>query len=46
MRIELLGSWVISLHEFGEVWRKVGCWVEGVVLVVESVVSFWGDEGG
>ena len=40
------GSRVISLHEFGEVRCEVGCWVLGVLLVVEPVVSFWRDEDG
>ncbi len=41
-----VGSRVISLHEFGEVRCEVGCWVLGVVLVVEPIVSFWRDEDG
>ena len=35
-----VGSRVVSLHEFGEVRCKVGCWVLRVMLVVEPVVSF------
>ncbi len=41
-----VGSRVVSLHDFGEVLCEVGCWVLGVVLVVEPLVSFWRDEDG
>ena len=41
-----IGSRVISMHEFDVVRCEVGCWVLGVVLVVEPIVSFWRDEDG
>jgi hypothetical protein len=44
--VEPVGLRVISLYEFGEVMCAVGCWVLGVVLVVEPIVSFWRDEDG
>ena len=39
-----VGSRVVSLHEFGEIQCKVARWVLGVMLMVEPIVSFWGDE--
>ncbi len=42
----LVDSRVIYLHEFGKVRYEVGCWVLGVVLVVEPIVSVWRDECG
>ena len=44
MWVTLVGSRVISYHEFGEVWCEVDCWFLGVVLVVEPIVSFWSDD--
>ena len=41
-----VGPRVVSLHELGEVRCEVGCWVLGVVLGVEPLVSFWRDEDG
>ena len=44
--VTYVGSRMISLHEFGEVQCEVGCWVLGMVLVVEAIVFFWRDEDG
>ena len=44
--VSLVGSRVITLYEFGKVRYEVVCWLLGVVLVVEPIVSFWRDERG
>ncbi len=41
-----LGSRMVSLHEFGEVWCEVDYWFLSVVVVMEPIVSFWRDEDG
>ena len=38
LRVTPIDSRVVSLQEFGKVRCEVGCWVLGVVLVVEPVV--------